>query len=59
MGTEYKHIKLRLESDLVDQLDKLARKLNLSRNAIIKLLIIQNGDAGIQIPNIRLAEEKE
>lgn len=59
MGTEYKQIKLRLEADLVDQLDKLARKLNLSRNAVIKLLIVQNGDAGIQIPTIRLSQRQE
>lgn len=40
----------------MDRLDQVARQLNISRNAIIKLLIVQNVDSGIKVPNINSSE---
>lgn len=38
-NSDKKDLKIRLDSDFVDKLDVLAKKLNLSRNAVIGLML--------------------
>lgn len=37
--TLYKQIKLRLDEDLVSELDEIANAMNLSRNAVVKIFL--------------------